>query len=80
MTEQLSLTEQIRLPDELKLLAEQQLQLASPTASSETDKLTPPGKDPIVGLFGGLPDLSAKAKDILAEEITSASGFIWKKL
>lgn len=76
--QKLNLADQIRLADELKLLAEQQLQNASPAASSESEP-TPIENDPIVGLFGGSPDLSIKAKEILAKEIKPASGFTWKE-
>lgn len=72
--QKLNLADQIRLADELKLLAEQQLQNASLEAEP-----TPIANDPIVGLFGGSPDLSIKAKEILAKEIKPASGFTWKE-
>ncbi len=76
--QQLSVSEQIQLADEIKRLAEQRLYPA--TESDSTLSEASVAEDPIVGLFAGSPDLATHAKDILAQEVTSTSGFTWKAL
>ena len=34
--------------------------------------------DPLIGLFAGSPDLATKSEEILQQEITEKSGWIWK--
>ena len=74
----LSATEQLQLADELKVLATQNHPVDDQSLSPEAEPL-PVDEDPIVGLFSGSPDLSMRAKKILAKEIKPGSGFTWKK-
>ncbi len=47
-----------------------------------SDQTSSPGefsKDSLIGLFAGSPDLAALSEEILQQEISTASGFTWKK-
>ena len=74
--QQLSTSEQLQLASELRALAQRRTEDIQ--ATSLSTEPTPIEDDPLVGLFSGSPDLSTKAKEILAREIKPASGFTWK--
>lgn len=76
--QQLSVSEQIQLADEIKRLAKQTPHLTTESDSALSEASA--AEDPIVGLFAGSPDLATNAKDILDQEVTSTSGFTWKAL
>ena len=69
-------TEQPQLADKLKVLAKQNHH--NNDQSSLEAEPTPIEEDPIVCLFLGSPDLSMRAKEILAEEIKPGSSSIRK--
>ncbi|NEQ96430.1 MAG: hypothetical protein F6K30_06855 [Cyanothece sp. SIO2G6] len=72
---------QLNLNDQMHLVG-QLMQLVAQKLTHPTSKATTPlsvEDDPIVGMFSGPPHLSTEAKDILAQEIHSPSGFSWKE-
>ena len=71
--QELSFADQLQLASQLMQSAIQKMQL---TVADENPKSV--NDDPIVGLYSGTPDLATRSKEILTEEIDTASGFSWK--
>jgi hypothetical protein len=73
--QELSFSEQVQLASQLMQTVIQNLQLSA----DENPAPSKVAEDPLIGLFAGFSDLSTRAKDILENNVTSASGFIWKE-
>ena len=76
--QQLSLSDQLRLANQLMQTAIQKLQASSDSVSNEPEPASAPSKDSLIGLFSGSPDLAEKSEDVLVQDVQPASGFTWK--